>query len=95
MTHSRKTPQHVGAVGRIVAANVRRLRMVQGISQIKLSELLDERGRFIHSTSITRVEGFARAVDVDDLVALADVLGVSAAEMLSSFQCEVCGGGEA
>jgi transcriptional regulator with XRE-family HTH domain len=60
-----------------VAANVRRLRTEQQLSTYELARLLGEAGWPIGAGGITRIEGGDRRVDVDDLVALAIVLGVS------------------
>ena len=84
--------KRIGSVGRAVAANVRHLRTAQGISTARLSKMLGEHGRPIQATGITRIEGLYRAVDADDLVALADIFGVSPAEMLTPFRCKACNG---
>jgi transcriptional regulator with XRE-family HTH domain len=95
----------VGEIGRNVANNVRRLRSGQGLSTARLAEVVGEHGRPMHDSAITRIEHCNRAVDVDDLVALASALGVSPADLLSSapvcatcanvpppgFACRACG----
>lgn len=68
-------PKPVGVVGRRLAANLRVLR--KGVSTNQLSALLSEIGWPIRANGITRVEMGSRHVDVDDLLALAKVLGVS------------------
>ncbi len=60
-----------------VAANVRRLRTEQQISTYELAKLLADAGWPIGAGGITRIEQGERRVDVDDLVALALVFGVS------------------
>lgn len=72
----------VDATGRQVGNNVRRLRQIRGLSTRELAKKLSEAGRPIPATGITRVENGARAVDVDDLITLAVVLGVSPLSLL-------------
>lgn len=60
-----------------VAANVRRLRTEQQLSTYELARLLGDAGWPIGAGGITRIEAGERRVDVDDLVALAVVFGVS------------------
>ncbi|SFT96989.1 hypothetical protein SAMN05660657_04306 [Geodermatophilus amargosae] len=58
-----------------VAANLRRLRGSLTLAQ--LSERLAEVGRPILPSGLSKIEQGARSVDVDDLVALAVVLGAT------------------
>jgi transcriptional regulator with XRE-family HTH domain len=95
----------VGEIGHNVASNVRRLRAGQGMSTTKLSKALGDHGRPITATGITRIEWGNRAIDVDDLVALARVFNVEPAILLcpapvcatcrneppAGFKCRVCG----
>ncbi|MEU7913456.1 helix-turn-helix domain-containing protein [Microbispora bryophytorum] len=78
----RRQTNDVGPVGREVAANLRRFRDARGLSTTQLSKLLAEQGRPIQPTGITKIEKGDRRVDVDDLVALATVLGVSPVALL-------------
>jgi transcriptional regulator with XRE-family HTH domain len=71
-----------GPTGRHVAANVRRLRDRRGLSTYQLSGALKAAGQPIAPSSITNIEAGRRRVDVDDLMALAAVLGVSPAALL-------------
>jgi transcriptional regulator with XRE-family HTH domain len=64
-----------GVVGDHVRANLRRLR--RGISTYELARRLEAAGWKINPDGITRIETGDRRVTVDDLVALAVVLGVS------------------
>lgn len=83
----------LGASGRAVAANVRRLRKARGWSLRALSEALAEVGRGLSQDAINKIENGAeegttrqiRRVDTDDLVALAVVFGVSPAALLVPF----------
>ncbi|MGI5274883.1 helix-turn-helix domain-containing protein [Nonomuraea sp. CA-218870] len=73
----RRQVNEVGPSGAHVAANLRRLRGVRGLSTSQLSKLLSDHGRPIQQSGITRMEKGDRKIDVDDLVALAVVLGVN------------------
>lgn len=79
----------LGPTGRTVAANVHRLRKAKGMSTRALASALNELGRPITGSGVTRLEGLTEAaapnprrVDVDDLVALAQVFGVSPSALL-------------
>jgi transcriptional regulator with XRE-family HTH domain len=71
------TAAKVGPVGERVAENVKRLRGREHVSVRELSKRLQAAGRPILPSGITKLEQGVRRVDVDDLVALADALGVS------------------
>jgi transcriptional regulator with XRE-family HTH domain len=73
-----------GPVGRSLAANIERLRQALGLSPRKLSAELDKAGRPIPPHSLARIARGERRVDVDELVALAKVLGVTPDVLLSS-----------
>lgn len=89
----------VGTTGRIVAANLLRLRNAQGLTTRQLSAALERAGRQIPPSGITRMEKAERVVTTDDLVALAVVLGVSPSALLlplddsSETTVEITGGG--
>lgn len=72
----------LGPTGRTVAANLLRLRKERGLSTTGLAAALKDAGRSIPATGITRIEKGQRRVDVDDLMALAVVLGVNPAALL-------------
>ncbi|NNN36056.1 helix-turn-helix transcriptional regulator [Streptomyces sp. S3(2020)] len=80
----------LGASGRAVAANVKRLRKARGWSLRALSEALAAAGRGLSQDAINKIENGAeedtkkqiRRVDVDDLVALAVVFGVNPSTLL-------------
>lgn len=80
-----KTPKmpEVGPVGRNVIANVEWIRAERGVSARRLSALLEASGRPIPPLGIARMQQAARRVDVDELVALAEVLGVTPDVLLS------------
>ncbi|MFE6530041.1 helix-turn-helix domain-containing protein [Streptomyces rochei] len=82
----------LGASGRAVAANVKRLRADRGWSLRTLSEALDAVGRKLSQDAINKIENGAkpdakqiRRVDVDDLVALSVVFNVNPSALLLPF----------
>lgn len=89
-----------GPTSRHVAANLKRLRKARGLSTTRLADALKAAGQPIPPTGITRIEKGERRVDVDDLTALAVVLGVSPSALLlpptssPEDRFEVTGGGE-
>lgn len=72
----------LGTTGKIVAANVARLREAYGLSYQSLSTELKHLGHPIPPLGLRRIEARARKVTVDDLLALANALGVSPARLL-------------
>lgn len=75
-----------GPVAEAVAANVRAVREARGLSQQQLAGGVAELGRPMQATTIAKIEGGDRRVDVDDLVALALALNVSPARLLVGDQ---------
>ncbi|WP_334665855.1 helix-turn-helix transcriptional regulator [Streptomyces cyaneofuscatus] len=69
------TTRHVGRI-------VRDLRERQGISTTAMAQRLTALGRRISQSGVTRLETGQRRIDVDDLAALAAVLGVHPAALL-------------
>lgn len=72
----------VGPSGMTVARNVARLRNARGFTTVQLAKLLEDAGRPITASSITKLELGQRKVDVDDLNVLAVVLRVSPSALL-------------
>lgn len=72
----------VEATGQHVQENVARLRKARGKTTYELAQMLKEAGRPIPQSGVSRIESGGRRVDVDDLTALAVVLGVSPAALL-------------
>jgi len=70
----------LGPTGDAVRANVKRLREHLGYAEV--SRRLEAFGRPIPDLGLRRIEAGDRRVDVDDLMALAAVLGVSPASLL-------------
>lgn len=68
----------IGEAGQRIARNVKRLREQQRLTRAEMSSKLTEIGRPIPVLSISRIEKCERRVDIDDLVALAEVLRVPA-----------------
>lgn len=81
-----------GEVGRVVAANIRRLRTQQGLSALELADMLSAIGHPIGRPGISKIETLNRHVDVDDLAAVALCLGVDDPWQLArAARCAVCG----
>lgn len=72
-----------GPTAAAVAANIRRFRTHRGLTQAELSEALGARGHVVPPLGVRRMEKGERAVNVDDLAALALVLEVSPAALLA------------
>jgi len=66
----------LGPTGETVRENVARFRMAAGFSFAELSRRLEAVGRPLAPLGLRRIEAGVRRVDVDDLMALAVVLGV-------------------
>ena len=73
----------LGPTGIDLTHNVRRRRDKLGLSYNELSRRLAEIGRDIPPLGLRRIEAGTRRVDVDDLMALAVVLGVSPVTLLA------------
>jgi transcriptional regulator with XRE-family HTH domain len=74
----------LGATGHAVAANSRRIRELTGMTLQDVSDRLTRYGRSIARSGLSKIEAGARRVDVDDLVALAEVLGVAPDDLLAA-----------
>lgn len=71
-----------GPTGDRVAQNLRAIRKSRGMSTYDVARCLREIGWPIQQTGVARIETGERRVDVDDLLALAAVLGCSPARLL-------------
>lgn len=78
-----RTPVHIGAVGRAVAANLVAARGLAGLTQEQLAVRVSDEGRPMRRQAVLEIETLRRRVDVDDLVCLAAALGVSCEALLS------------
>ncbi|MFF0076582.1 helix-turn-helix domain-containing protein [Streptomyces sp. NPDC005494] len=87
-----------GPTAERVAANVQRLRKSRGLSIYQLSALLKAAERPITPAAVGKIERLQRQVTVDDLAALAVILGVSPSALLLPLTREgtavVTGAGE-
>lgn len=82
MAEDKTAGRPVGATGTTVRKNIRRIRDALGVSAPELSSRLETVGRPIPPLGISRIENGSRRVDVDDLVAISVVLGVSPSTLL-------------
>lgn len=73
----------------VVAANIRRLRLSRGLSLPDLSRELSKGSFKVSAVALGRLERGERKATVDDLTAIAVVLGVSPAELLDPALSEV------
>lgn len=71
-----------GPTGKTVADNLARLRKVRGLSTRQMAAALEQRGRNVSASGITRMEKADRHVTADELVAIAAVFGVSPSSLL-------------
>jgi transcriptional regulator with XRE-family HTH domain len=86
-------PKPLGSAGQQVAANVRRIREAHRLTYVELSQRLAEAGRSVAVLGLRRIERGERRVDVDDLIALADVFGVRPEALWEPpAECETCHG---
>lgn len=80
-----------GPVAAAVAANVRRLRADRGLSRTRFAALVGElRPSLRYTATLFRIEAGSHRVCVDDLVALADALGVRPEQLLEPYDCPTC-----
>lgn len=72
----------IGTTGRFVALNVAYYRKAQGMTLQDLSDALAFFGRPTSASALSRIENQARAVDVDELMALSVVIGVRPSDLM-------------
>lgn len=83
-SHSVHVKNNETSVNQRVGARVAQLRIAAGLSQRELAEQISMRlGRDFATVTATRLEGGKRPITVDELVATAQVLGVSTHDLLS------------
>lgn len=70
------TTQHFGSVDEDFAANLRRRREAEGLSQDELAQRMTERGFGFSQATVWKIEQGKRPVKISEMVALADALGV-------------------
>ncbi|GKQ35171.1 helix-turn-helix domain-containing protein [Streptomyces sp. A012304] len=91
MSEVAKNP--LGPAGHNVRRTVRRLREDRRWSYVELSERLAKEGRSIPVLGLSRLERGERRVDVDDLMALAAVFGLSPEQLMEPpAECQNCHG---
>ncbi|WP_405549760.1 helix-turn-helix domain-containing protein [Streptomyces microflavus] len=91
MTTEKRRPRpaaQYGPTAAAVAENVGRLRRARGMTIYGLSGALQEVGRPITPSAVAKIERQQRQVSVDDLAALAVVLGVSPSALLLPLRAE-------
>lgn len=76
----------LGPIGENVRANIQRLRAHRGMSYRELSDRLATVGRPIPALGLSRLESGNRRVDVDDLMAFAEVFGTTPAYLMGKPQ---------
>lgn len=83
-------------VSRIVGANVASLRTAHGWSQRRLARQTELGGKPVSFSAVCRMEKSIRegaapvAVCIDDVVALADALGVTPQQLITPPDCRAC-----
>lgn len=83
----------LGPAGHNVRRNIRRLREQRRWSYREVEERLAQVGRAIPVLGLSAIDTGERHVDVDDLVALAAVFGLTPGELLEPpADCENCHG---
>ncbi|MFD4662465.1 helix-turn-helix domain-containing protein [Streptomyces halstedii] len=75
-------PLEIGEAGVYAGLAIARLREARGWDQQGLAERLSVAGRQVSQPIVSRMEAGTRRIDIDDLVTVADVLGVSVAALL-------------
>ncbi|MGN0571155.1 MAG: helix-turn-helix domain-containing protein [Candidatus Fimenecus sp.] len=78
----RKREQEIGTRN-LVGAKVERLRREAGMRQKELLAQLQVRGISINASALSKLEGQVRNVTDYELVAIADVFGISVDELLT------------
>jgi len=82
-----------GPAARNARRNIQRLREARRFSYAELSNRLTQAGHPIPGYQLGRLEAGERRIDVDDLAALAGVLGVTPGELLEPpTVCDNCHG---
>lgn len=80
MADDQKNP--LGPVGNALASNLARIRDAQRLTYVALAERLADAGRPIAVLGLRRIEKGERRVDADDLLALAQALGIHPVDLL-------------
>ncbi|NGO71552.1 helix-turn-helix transcriptional regulator [Streptomyces sp. SB3404] len=83
-----KRPLGIGSAGIRTARLIARIREGSGLSQRELAVRVARNGHTLSHTALSRIERTRRRCDVDDLVAIADALGVSPVDLLQTLAAE-------
>lgn len=75
----------------VVGQRVARLRRVRGLTQDQLADHLASHGHDMHQSTVAKLEAGKRPIRVNELVALARILGVSAHELITDGELEHAG----
>ena len=87
------TPRPLGSAGEQVARNMKLIREAHRLTYVELAAHLVEAGRPIPVLGLRRIEKGERRVDVDDLIAIASILGVRPESLWAPLpECETCHG---
>lgn len=84
------------AASRAVSAATVRLRKARGLTQRALIKVIQDNGHNMHPSALTTIElgrhgrGGLRAVTVDELVWIAEALGVGPDRLLGTTPCPTC-----
>ncbi|WP_439940047.1 helix-turn-helix domain-containing protein [Streptomyces sp. BBFR115] len=78
----------IGSAGMRTARTIEILRAERGLAQRELATRVTALGRPMSNTMLSRIERAQRRCDVDDLVALAQALGVSPLALLQGIPAE-------
>jgi transcriptional regulator with XRE-family HTH domain len=88
-----KQADAIGPDGIAVLTKVRMLRRKRGLSLRRMAEETRKLRRTLSADAVNKIELGVRRIDVDDLFALAAVLGVTPAQLLEPpEECSTCHG---
>lgn len=73
----------------VLGKNVRDYRLARGLKQEALASRLCEWGFKTQQTTVTRIENASRPVPVDEVAALAAVLGVTVGDLISPSRVDI------
>ncbi|MGA5146961.1 helix-turn-helix domain-containing protein [Streptomyces griseoincarnatus] len=80
-------PLEIGPAGLHTARAIERTRLALGLTQQQLAARCTAMGRPMTNTALSRTERAHRRCDIDDLVVLAEALGVRVAALLPVGAC--------
>ncbi|WTC49393.1 helix-turn-helix domain-containing protein [Streptomyces anthocyanicus] len=80
-------PLEIGSAGLHTARAIERMRLALGLTQHQLAARCTAMGRPMTNTVLSRTERAHRRCDIDDLVVIAEALGVRATALLPAGVC--------